>query len=46
MAQILEDKITYCPRCKKFISYTKEDTKKGEHVYYVYGYEVQSLYYT
>lgn len=39
MAEIINDKITYCPKCKKFISYTKEDTKKGEHIYYVYGCE-------
>lgn len=39
MAEILKDKITYCIKCKKFISYTKEDIKKGEHVYYVYGCE-------
>lgn len=39
MAQVLADKVVYCLKCKKFISYTKEDIKKGEHVYYVYGCE-------
>lgn len=39
MAEILKDKITYCKKCKKFVSYTKTDIKKGEHVYYVYGCE-------
>lgn len=39
MAEILQDKITYCPKCKKFISYLKSDIKRGEHVYYVYGCE-------
>ena len=39
MAQIIDDTITYCPKCRKFISYNKGDIKKGEHVYYVYGCE-------
>lgn len=39
MAEILQDKVTYCPKCKKFISYLKSDIKRGEHVYYVYGCE-------
>jgi hypothetical protein len=39
MAQIIDDTITYCPKCRKFISYNKGDIKKGEHIYYVYGCE-------
>ena len=39
MAEILSNKVTFCLRCKKFVSYDKTDIKKGEHVYYVYGCE-------
>ena len=30
---------TYCPSCKKFILYNKDDIKIGENIYYVYGSE-------
>ena len=39
MAEILSNKVTFCLRCKKFVSYDKADIQKGEHVYYVYGCE-------
>ena len=40
MAHLLDEKITYCTKCKKFISYDKNDIKTGEHEYYVYGCEL------
>lgn len=39
MATLLSNKVDYCPKCKRFVEYDKEDVKRGEEVYYVYGCE-------
>lgn len=39
MKNILANNVVYCKHCKKFIEYTKDEIKKKEDVYYVYGCE-------
>ena len=37
MKKVLENKVVYCKKCRKYIEYTKDEIKKKEDVYYAMG---------
>lgn len=39
MLNVLNNKVVYCKKCKKYIEYTKDEIEKKEGIYYVYGCE-------
>lgn len=39
MAKVLTGNICRCSHCKRYVSFTRSDVKRGEHEYLVYGCE-------